>query len=221
MRRAKLADALSRDKSGDFWKEVKRCSGSKHRSVDGACGDGNLVELWATKFKDLLTSSECNSSDKLAQVLAELDISSEDLLSLSIPVASVLTAVKRLKHGKSEGGSLTSDHLIFAPYSLAEVLAPIFTCLIQHGHMPPVFRDAVILPIPKGGKDLSQSANYRGIALASGFSKLMEYCILDVCGECLLTSHQQFGFKPGLSTTLYTGVLKATVARYFQGGSCV
>ena len=27
--RAKLADALSKDKFGDFWKEVKRCSGGK------------------------------------------------------------------------------------------------------------------------------------------------------------------------------------------------
>ena len=44
--RAKLADTLSRDKSGDFWKEVKRCSGGKRRlprSVDGICGDGNMV----------------------------------------------------------------------------------------------------------------------------------------------------------------------------------
>ena len=37
-----------------------------------------------------------------------------------------------------------------------------------------MFRDAVIIPIPKGGNtDLSQSSNYRGIALASCFSKLL------------------------------------------------
>ena len=105
---------------------------------------------------------------------------------------------------------MTSDHLISAPRCFAEVLAPVFNCLVEHEYMPPVFRDAVIIPIPKGGNtDLSQSSNYRGIALASCFSKLLEYCILEDFGSCFLSSHLQFGFKPGLSTTMCTGVLKA------------
>ena len=37
----------------------------------------------------------------------------------------------------------------------------------------------------------------------------------------MLSSHLQFGFKPGLSTTLCTGVLKATISHYLAGGSCV
>ena len=69
--------------------------------------------------------------------------------------------------------------------------------------MPPVFRDAVI------------------IALTSCFSRLLEYCILEDYGSCLLSSHLQFGFKPGLSTTMCTGVLKAVISRYLVGGSCV
>ena len=107
---------------------------------------------------------------------------------------------------------MTSDHLISAPRCFAEVLAPVFNCLVEHGYMPSVFRDTVILLIPKGGNtDLSQSSNYRGIALALcfGFSKLLEYCILEDFGSCFLSSHLQFGFKPGLSTTMCTGVLKA------------
>ena len=88
--------------------------------------------------------------------------------------------------------------------------------------MPPVFRDAVIIPIPKGGNtDLSQSSNFRGIALASSFSKLLEYCILEDFGSCLLSSHLQFGFKPGLSTTMCTGVLKAAISCSLVGGSFV
>ena len=88
--------------------------------------------------------------------------------------------------------------------------------------MPPVFRDAVIISIPKGGNmDLLQSSNYRGIALTSCFSKLLEYCILEDYGSCLLSSHLQFGFKPGLSTTMCTGVLKAVISRYLVGDSCV
>ena len=85
-----------------------------------------------------------------------------------------------------------------------------------------MFRDAVIIPIPMDGNmDLSQSSNYRGIALASCFSKLLEYCILEDFGSCLLSSHLEFVFKPGLSTTMCTGVLKAAIPHYLVGGSFV
>ena len=104
----------------------------------------------------------------------------------------------------------------------SEVLAPVFTCLVRHGYMPPVYRAAVILPIPKGGNtDLSQSSSYRCIALASCFSKLLEYCILENFGSSLLSSHLQFVFKPGLCTTMCTGVLKAVISCYLAGGSCM
>ena len=85
--------------------------------------------------------------------------------------------------------------------------------------MPPCFSDALIQPITKGNnKDCSLSANYRGIALTSCFSKVIELCILEIYGKYLPTSELYFGFKPGLSTTMCTGVLKAVVSRYLDGG---
>ena len=197
--------------SGKKWESA--CSGRKQvtpHSVDGVSGNENLVEHWASNFKNLFTSSNPNSSHMLAQALADLEVPAEDLASLSFSAATVSAAWNKLKHGKAEGGCMTSDHLISAPRCFAEVLAPVFNCLVEHGYMPPVFRDAVIIPIPMSGNtDLSQSSNYRGIALASCFSKLLEYCILEDFGSCFLSSHLWFDFKPGLSTTMCTGVLKA------------
>ena len=72
-----------------------------------------------------------------------------------------------------------------------------------------------VQPIPKGGEDYSLST---GIALASCLSKVIELCIL---GQHLLSSQPQFGFKPGLSTTICTGILKAVVSQYLQEGSIV
>ena len=71
--------------------------------------------------------------------------------------------------------------------------------------MPQCLRDCVLTPISKSNKDITQSQNYRGIALASSLS----------------TSHLQFGFKPGSLTTLCTGVLKNVVPRYIHRGSSV
>jgi len=87
LRRAKLADALSHGKSRCFWQEVRKCSGGKQvtpHSVDGVCGNENLVELWAGKFKNLFTSSNPNSSHMLTQALANLEVPVEDLASLSL-----------------------------------------------------------------------------------------------------------------------------------------
>ena len=155
LRRANLADALCHGKSRDFWQEVQGCSGRKQatpHSVDGVCGNENLVVLCAGKFNNLFISSNPNISRLLAQPLVDLEVSVEDVASLSFSADSVSAALNRLKHGKSEGGSLTSDHLIFAPRCFADVLALVFTCLVWHG-----FRDAVILPISKGGNSVCHS----------------------------------------------------------------
>ena len=135
LRRAKLADALPHGKSRCFWQEVRRCSGWKQvtpHSVDGVCGNENLVELWAGKF-NLFISSDPNSSHLLAQALVDLEVPVEDLASLSFSAATVSAALNKLKHGKAGGEYMTSDHLIFAPQCFAEVFVPIFTCLVWHG----------------------------------------------------------------------------------------
>ena len=61
-------------------------------SVDGVSGNENLVEHWASNFKNLFTSSNPNSSHMLAQALADLEVSVEDLASLSFSAATVSTA---------------------------------------------------------------------------------------------------------------------------------
>ena len=46
----------------------------------------------------------------LYSYINKLHFSVEDLASLSISADSVSAALNKLKHGKSEGGSLSSDH---------------------------------------------------------------------------------------------------------------
>ena len=55
------------------------------------------------------------------------------------------------------------------------------------------------------------------------YDLLLQYkvIVIEMYGECLLTSELQFGFKPGLSPTMCTGVLKAIVSQYLDGGSKV
>ena len=115
LRSKKLADALLADKSRNFCQEVKQFKAGKQNcshTVDGITDDENLVKLWSSKFKSVLSSPDPVRALQLANTLY---VSSKDLESLVISEDVVLAAVGKLKCGKSEGGSLSSDHLMFAP----------------------------------------------------------------------------------------------------------
>ena len=73
--------------------------------------------------------------------------------------------MERLVHGDS----LVSDHILFAPASLHQLLSRLFTALLRNGFMPTALHEATIQPIPKGSKDSTLSANYRGIILHFSF----------------------------------------------------
>ena len=87
--------------------------------------------------------------------------------------------------------------------------------------MPTAWRDCILVPIPKPLKDPAQSDSYRPIALAPNLSKVLEKCILLSFRSCFITSDLQFGFKPGFSTDLCSGVLKNVVSQYIHKGSKV
>ena len=65
-----------------------------------------VVELGAGEFKNLFTSSNPTYSHLLVQALGDLEVSVEDMASLSFSDDSVSAVLNKLKHGKSEGGSL-------------------------------------------------------------------------------------------------------------------
>ena len=70
-------------------------------------------------------------------------------------------------------------------------------------------------------KDLSDSNNYRAVALASTLSKVLERIILSKYSSFLDTHSLQFGFKSGVSTTMCTGLIKNVVAQYTHRGTNV
>ena len=79
----------------------------------------------------------------------------------------------------------------------------------------------MVRPIPKSGKNVSVSGNYRPISLASNFSKIIEYIILEKYSNYFTSNVLQFGFKAGSSTSLCTGLVKNIVSRYIHNGSNV
>ena len=87
---------------------------------------------------------------------------------------NLMNYLQKLNRGKSDGGGLTSDHLILPPSSFTAWILCLLNCS----------SDMPVQPIPeRNNKDYSLSTNYCGIALAQCFSKIIE-----LQGEHLLSS---------------------------------
>ena len=84
-----------------------------------------------------------------------------------------------------------------------------------HSFIPSQCLETVIVPIIKSPTgDISNSGNYRPIAIASVVSTLFEHLILLKLKPLLTTSDNQFGFKPLHGTYMCTFLSKEVVCSY-------
>ena len=94
--------------------------------------------------------------------------------------------------------------------------------MLTHGVSSEDFNQCIIIPIPKDKrKSLSDSNNYRGIALSSSLNKLFEYVLLELTQDFLCSSDLQFGYKEGHSTNLCSFLVGQTIEYYLNNGSNV
>ena len=94
--------------------------------------------------------------------------------------------------------------LTHLPNTALSVLLKVYNHVWESGCIPPSWREAVVIPIPKPGKDHSDPGNFRPIALTSCLCKTMERMInarlmwsLESQG---LLAEKQFGFMKNHTT---------------------
>ena len=187
---------------------------------DGVAGSKNIANVFASKIESIL-NYHSPSSHSSPHSSIRSSVTPSDISSIEFNEDDVLEALSHLKTGKSDGDGVSAEHVIFATSALISPLAVYFTSLVRHGFMPSCLRDCVLIPVPKKNKDVTSSSSYRPIALASSISKILEHLILTKFSSYLHTSPLQFGFKPGFSTSLCTGVVKNIISRYIHNGSSV
>ena len=80
---------------------------------------------------------------------------------------------------------------------------------LSHGYLPYALIKTTIVPIVKNkAGDLSDSNNYRPIAIATITSKLLESVLLLKCNDYLTTCDNQFRFKASHGTDMCIYTLK-------------
>ena len=108
--------------------------------------------------------------------------------------------IKNLKNSKAPGFDCISNFLLKNLSRKALVyLTYIFNSCFKLSYFPKVWKHAIVIPIPKPGKDLSNPSSYRPISLLSTISKIFERTILkrlnDFISSNNILPHHQFGFR--------------------------
>ena len=117
----------------------------------------------------------------------------------------LLQAIKKLKKGRSPGVDQVSNDMLHQLSPLAERhLLELLNWSWRSGVVPPAWRAAEIVAIPKKGKPPTETGSYRPISLLSCISKLAERLVqhrlqywLERAGKL---NRNQAGFRKGHST---------------------
>ena len=150
-------------------------------------------------------------------------ISGQNLSVFSKPfgTAETTTAIQDLKTGRAAGEDNISTELLknLGPTAV-EWLTDFYSDCLQKENIPSQWRRAKVIAIPKPGKDLSNPANFRPIALLSHLFKLYEKLILKRLNPIVEPQliDEQAGFRPGKNTTSQVLNLTSTIEEGFEEG---
>ena len=214
---------LCKDDKG-FWKEIKKINNGNQVSlancIDGISGHDNIANKWKTHFSNILNSSKDTSSKRY--VLDKLQDRSK-LSFVRFTAEEVAESIKDLKNGKTSGLDLLyGEHFKYAHAKVNVLLALVFNCMIIHSFMPDSIMDTILVPLVKDKKcSLSDSDNYRPLAITCVASKILELLILERYSYLLQSTDNQFGFKRKHATDLCVFTLKQVIEYYRSLNSAV
>ena len=147
----------------------------------GGCtyqGD-DLPSAWESYFESLATPCNHDYDESFQQLInteyeSLLDLPLDDFTPVTEEeVDEVIQTLKLDKAARPDG--IEPEHLVFGGRLLVQHLTRLFNAIVLSGHIPPVFQQGHVIPIPKGHtKDLSNPSNYRGITILSNLSKVLE-----------------------------------------------
>ena len=142
----------------------------------------DIADTLAEEIKN--NSSSQNYSPKFQKIKAsrekrKLNFKSSNLEDYNIPFT--MTELKdslNKAHDTATGPDEIHYQLIkHLPDSSLEVLLDLYNNIWETGIFPDAWREAIVIPIPKAGKDTTNPTNYRPISLTSCLCKTMERMI--------------------------------------------
>lgn len=217
------AHALDGTDPREFWRCVARTANNKAtkhvNKIDNAVGNDAICNLWHDQFKNLYnTVIDDVSRDEFVRAC-----STDSSRVSNVTVREVRDAIRLQKKCKAAGpNNLCMESFLHAGVRLCVHLSFLYNMCLKHCYLPDSFMEMLIVPLVKNKcGDLTDSNNYRAIALSNAETKILEKILLNKITEYRDIDKYQFGFKKGHSTSLCAGAVKDVVQYYANQGSHV
>ncbi len=101
-----------------------------------------------------------------------------------------------------------TDNFVHLPECFLKPISDFYNSCIIHGFILDKMFMSTTVAIPKGSKSVSESENYRAIALCVLFLKIFEYFLLISNKDILLVSNLHFAYKAEHYTSQCTWLAK-------------
>ena len=211
-----LANSLLQKNDRAFWTEIKKINNASTplaTTVNGVTGSRAITDMWQDYFQKLLNSSKDTSSKAFLHTALS---DSEDYYFERFTPSNIIDAMRSLKNGKSAGmDNVYAEHFKFAHDSVAVLLSLCFNAMFIHGYIPQGVMDTILVPIIKDKKgNVTDSDNYRPVALTCVSSKILELILLYKYKDYFTTTCNQFGFKTQLGADICVYTFKQVVDYY-------
>ena len=223
IRNKRLTENLKKKNYKEFWNDVHKSKTNKNiipTIIDSENNENFIARNFAKKYNAILDkeNSKISSANSVDVELSGIRIG--QLINL-FTVNDIHEAIKCLKPSIGYD-NIHSNHLIFAPDCLAQILAKLFSSCVIHEYLPPDIIYGIINPVIKDiYGDISDSDNYRPVMSSSVFLKLFEYCILKKVSGYFKSNDRQHGFRTKYSTVTACLSLKETVFNYIKSNTSV
>ena len=226
------AKQLANKSYREFWTTIKKLQGNNKtvvNIVDNEFTNDGILAIFHNKYANLYNSvTDNNFEDTLVNIrsLVKSKCNSHQCNvspSHSISSDMVKNAISLLKNGRDdEIYEMYSDHFINATELFHKILSQLLTIMLKHGTTNQIINKSVIKPIPKDkSKSLSNSDNYRAISKNTIISKIIDYVLISLIDDKLITSAYQFAYKKAFSTSLCSFIVLETIQYYKSRGSNV
>lgn len=214
MRAEALAAKMLAGNSSGFWHDIHNmCPQRSSRAgrIDNAIGDQEVVALWKSRFESILNSVVNDALENEVRRRC-----SENGTPVVVSVRELEEVVKHLPANKAIGADgIPGEVYKFAPRRLLVLISIFLSACFNHQYIPEIIMKVIVIPLLKNKlKDPSASDNYRPIAIATSFSKVIELVMLDRMKNFLSTQDNQFGFKKDHSTDMCILLLKDVIGYY-------
>lgn len=152
-----------------------------------AVEDGKKAEMFLKTFMNVNSSENLTEQSKEIRkdVLKEYPdlmgkkVTGNNLLEVPFSMSELENAVRRMKQSASGMDGVSYSMMKHFSENSMKVMLAFYNRIWMEGILPQSWKEALIIPIKKPGKDPSSPTNYRPIALTSHLCKVMERMITD------------------------------------------